>query len=291
MNKSIEKKLEIIKQMAISKGYSLNIYEKDTSNEEGLGSHYVDYSSKKIEITLPLVHEEKEAILLHELIHAEFFLIGFPRINRSIEIQYDNLDEDLFQSIEDLSQHVLLYPMMNELKVMHEKENINFLQNYLTNLLPDDRLTFIKNSFTLVESFYRNSDEFLKYEPDIRKTHPNTYQLYRRLKKTLSTVRTPLTGRQAIIKIFQMIEEEFARCNFKYDFKEKCILTPVFLEIQHQLLVSDLFQIVKRPKLNNFYLLEKRTGFYVEVFSPFIDFEKEKEIIEHETCGKYFCLN
>lgn len=291
MNDSINKQLEMIKSMAISKGYHLNIIERDTSKEKGTGSHYVDYALKKIEIVIPVDHEEKDAILLHELIHAEFFLTGFPRINRSSEIKCDESDTDLFSSIEDLSQHVLLYPKMNELKVMHEKENINFLKKRLTNLYPDNSAGFIKNSFTLVDSFYRNSDEFLKYEPDIRKTHPNSYQLYRKLKRVLSTVKSPPTARQAIIRIFEIVEKEFTHCNVKYDFKEKCILTPALLKAHHQLFVSELFEIVKRPKLKNIYLKEIRTGYYVKVFSSTIDFQKEKETIKLERCGKYFGLN
>ncbi|WP_454862261.1 hypothetical protein [Peribacillus frigoritolerans] len=290
MNETIEKQLELIKEMAKGKGYFLSIIEKDTSKEKGLGSHYVDYANKKIEITLPLGHEEKDAILLHELIHAELFLTGFPRINRSPEIEYDDVDLDLFQSIEDLSQHVLLYPKMYELKVMHDKENLKFLRNYLTNLYPDNSSGFIMNSFTLVDSFYRNSDEFLKYEPDVRKTHPNSYKLYRRLKRVLTTVKSPLTARHAIITIFDIVEKEFTRCNIKYDFKEKCLLAPVFLEAHHQLFVSDLFEIVKRPKLKNIYFKEKRTGYYVNVFSSTIDFQKIKESIEQQRCGKWFEL-
>jgi len=291
MNDSVEKQLELIKNMAISKGYHLNIIERDTSKEKGTGSHYVDYARKKIEIVLPVNHEEKDAILLHELIHAEFFLTGFPRINRSSEIQSNELDTDLFSNIEDLSQHVLLYPKMNELKVIHEKENINFLKKRLTNLFPDNIAAFIMNSFTLVDSFYRNSDEFLKYEPDIRKTHPNSYQLYRKLKRVLSTVKSPVTARDAIIRIFEIVEKEFTHCKVKYNFKETCLLAPVLLEAQKQLFVSELFEIVKRPKLKNIYLREIRTGYYVKALSSTIDFQKEKEIIKHERCGKYFGLN
>ncbi|MCF8890959.1 hypothetical protein [Priestia megaterium] len=291
MNDSIEKQLEVIKKMATSKGYSLNIVERDTSEEKGIGSHYVDYQSKEIEITIPIVHEEKDAILLHELIHAEFFLTGFPRINRSPEIKYDGLDLDLFGSIEDLSQHVLLYPKMIELKVTHEKENLKFLENYLTNLLPDNNISFIKNALILVESFYRNQVEFLKYESKIRKTHPNSYQLYRKLKKILSTVRTPLTARDAIIRVFEIVEQEFARGKVKYNFKEKCILGVVLSKNNSEMFVSDLFQLVKRPKLKNIYLQEKRTGYYVAVYSSTLDFQNRKEIIKHERCGKYFGLN
>lgn len=291
MNDSIKKQLELIKEMATSKGYTLNIFERDTSQEKGLGSHYVDYAKKEIEITLPLGHEEKDAILLHELIHAEFFLTGFPRILRSPEIQYDGLDLDLYQHIEDLSQHVLLYSKMNELKVMHDKENTMFLKNFLTNLLPDDQYTFVRNAFILTESFYRNPVEFLNYEPDIRKTHPNSDQLYRKLKRVLATIKSPLTARYAIIRMFDIVQEEFARCNFKYDFKEKCILQSVLLENQRQLFVSDLFQLVKRPKLKHIYLQEKRTGYYVQVLGSTIDFQKQKEFIKQVRCDKYLGLN
>ncbi|QFQ28927.1 MULTISPECIES: hypothetical protein [Bacillus cereus group] len=291
MNDSIKKQLELIKEMATSKGYTLNVFERDTSQEKGVGSHYVDYAKKEIEIIIPLGHEEKDAILLHELIHAEFFLTGFPRILRSSEIQYDGLDLDLYQHIEDLSQHVLLYSKMNELKVMHDKENTKFLKNYLTNLFPDDQYTFVRNAFILTESFYRNPVEFLNYEPDIRKTHPNSDQLYRKLKRVLATIKSPLTARYAIIRMFDIVQEEFARCNFKYEFKEKCILQSVLLENQRQLFVSDLFQLVKRPKLKYIYLQEKRTGYYVRVLGSNIDFQKEKEFIKQVRCDKYWGLN
>lgn len=291
MNDSIKKQLELVKEMATSKGYTFNIIERDTSQEEGLGSHYVDYANNEIEITLPLDHEEKDAILLHELFHAELFLTGFPKILMSPVIQYDEIDLDLFQHIENLSQHVLLYPKMNELNVMHDKENTKFLKNYLTNLLPDNRISFVMNAFILTESFYRNPVEFLNYESDIRKTHPNSDKLYRRLKRVFATIKSPLTARQALIRIFDIIEEALASCNYKYDFKEKCILKSVLLENQQQLFVSELFQLVKRPKLTHIYLQEKRTGYYVKELSSTVDFQKEKEFIKQVRCDKYLGLN
>ncbi|MFJ5717404.1 hypothetical protein [Neobacillus sp. NPDC093127] len=251
-----------IQELANIKGYSITITDFISSgeNERGLASHYVDYQQRKIIISIPQDHSEKEALFVHELIHAELFLNGYPRILRSPEFKYSEQDNMLADEIENMAHHFLLYPRMRELGYMHSKENDKFLEKVKKEIdIVNKGPAAIEAAFNVLEADYRDYEKFKVLDPSFEKKNPQVYSLYRRFKRLYSISNNPSNMRRAILSVIKEVQNKAkkeAGITLNYNFLFS--VPPIPTDYEKEQFCSKFYTIGKIPNTKHHYIFDKR---------------------------------
>ncbi|WP_242309248.1 hypothetical protein [Bacillus cereus group sp. BfR-BA-01524] len=278
-----------VESLASEKGYTIEVEIGASDDPLGLAHHYVDYQNKKIEIVVPEGHPEIIPIFAHELFHAILFLRGFPRLLRSPEIQYNELDEFLAQTIEDRAHHYYLYPLMKERGYMYDEENKAFAENLYNAMLDTSTLEEIDFAFNVLEMDYRDPVLFQDYEQKIKKKTPNVYALYRRFKRLYSTIKDPRTMRESILKVCRQVESSAGKYGVEYSFKEKFNVPMIPNDYEKGQLCSKYLIAKRLYPLKHQYIFDINSGQCVKILdsSIFTD-EKVKKILDTEKLNYLF---
>jgi len=257
-----------VKEQANNKDYEIIVKELEVGapGERALASHYVDYANKQIEISLPSSHDEMVELFIHELIHAELFLKDYPRILRSPEFEYNEIDEIMAEEIENLAQHYLLYPRMVELGYKHQKENERFLRKVLPRTKRiSNGPNVILDGFTILEADYRDYEEFKAFETDIASKNSAGYGFYRRVKRIYSRITDQGGMRKAIIKIMNEVEKWAKTAGVNLNYKMKFIVPPVSTKYEKEQICSKFYEVVTYKGFNHYYIIDKRDRQTVQV--------------------------
>lgn len=278
-----------VESLASEKGYTIEVEIGASDDPLGLAHHYVDYQNKKIEIVVPEGHPEITSLFAHELFHAILFLRGFPRILRSPEIQYNELDEFLAQTIEDRAHHYYFYPLMRERGYMHDEENREFAENLYNAISDTNSPQDIYFAFDVLEMDYRDPLLFLNYEQKIKTKTPNIYALYRRFKRLYSTIKDPRTMRESILKVCRQFETSIKKYGVEYSFKEKFHISMIPNDYEKGQLCSKYLMAKRLYPLKHQYIFEINSGQCVKVLdsSIFTD-EIVKKILDTEKINYLF---
>nr|WP_152980818.1 hypothetical protein [Alkalicoccobacillus plakortidis] len=205
-----------IKKKAKERNFIVEVSDCSHKIDIALASHYVDYAQKIISIEVPFNNVELNALFVHELIHAELFLKGFPRILRYPDIEIPESLDYCATMIENMAHHYYLYPRLQELGFRHSYAN----ESWITDKVFGSQGEYIiDRALNILECDYRE----LGLPPDVEKFLKNRadYSLYRRFKRLYKGSDTPRLMRTNILSIIREISNFNKRDNRNNEINNK----------------------------------------------------------------------
>jgi hypothetical protein len=278
-------------RMAIAQGYVMDLFEFDPKDQQyselkAAGVHDLDIPSKTIRIGVSTAEHEKTEIYAHELLHAELFLNGFPKIYTHPTYEFQPMLLRTIIEIENTIQHSIIYNKLTELKMTSEEINERFFRGVINDCdVKYEGPNKFFRALRILESSFRLPERTNELLVEVRKKQPHEYTIFSEFLRNTRKTQTPLEMRAAMIKTIRQLNT-YLKNTLKTDFFLNSFirLEPIVCEKLLLKRASDYFYIVKLNEFNELFIMSKEDRnccFFV--VGKAIDIQSLEKILDSKT--------
>jgi hypothetical protein len=248
--------------------YSLSVFPYDKGDlqyNEALGYHDVDLSGKEIKIGISKKCSDVTLIAVHELLHAKFFLKGFPKLQIYPKVNLSPGAEKSVLEVENIAQHTLIYPEMKRLSYSQEKYDMEYFNGVKEdNSKKFDGANKINRALKLLEVYYRLPGKMNEIDEEVSKQQPIDYNLYRKMRKSFDKTETPQGMKKGIVDNIKLIDKFVKKRTGKDTFlRYLCKLAIGFTEYQLQQKARRVITPIKFNEFPDSFLVHKDHDFCI----------------------------
>jgi hypothetical protein len=283
--------------LATNSGYSFSVflYDKgDLHYNEALGYHDVDLSGKEIKIGISKKCSDVIPIAVHELLHAKFFLKGFPKLQIYTKVNLSPGAEKSVLEVENIAQHTLIYPEMKRLGYSQEKYDLEYFNGVKEdNSKKFDGANKISRALKLLEVYYRLPRKMNEIDEEVSKQQPIDYSLYRKMRKSFDKTETPQGMKKGIVDNIKLIDKFVKKQTGEDTFlRYLCKLDIGFTEYQLQQKASRFITPIKFNEFPDSFLVHKEHDFCIGFINGrAMPIEKLKVLLENNTIEELYHKN
>lgn len=199
--------------LVLSKAKNITLQFKEYSDDGpeskvGLAFTNFDQTNNVIEIGIITSSLENEVVFIHEMLHAKMNLLGYPLIERYLNIPINTFLDKLLMSLQNIVHHTFVYNEMSLLGV-NQKEIDDEFFIFLKKDLKTRRESVSKlaTAINLLDAYTRDKTRTGDAVSDIADTHKKELELYFKMREAVGKINSPVEMKKAFCQLIKIIDD------------------------------------------------------------------------------------